>query len=412
MDTSTIILSAAAATLLLTSINILAAPEAIVIEQHSSQVTEQLTAHSNLSFTPIKGTIVPLDKHYPSFQLPDFQNNERRNWREHLGQPVRVEHKNRDLSFQGILESISENTFTLNTRGVTASYPMTDFYLIPTQPALQTRKKLNYQGQVTYQTADLSWQAMLSLIIEDKKVILKQQASIKNNASDSIKLNQALLHYNQHNDIIRPMLRRDTMEASISAPNTDYSNSEITLELTNLSLAAASETLVDLGQHSAQISHRSSIANVVSTPSSSKLPLNFSQQITFNSPKDLIPGDYQTLWRKQPYLVRGNQTHLKDVRENTPVQVQLNRSLDLVGNLTLIDESSNSTTITQTWLVELKNLSRYDQAYQIVHHTSWPIKDISLGSAKKTAANSATLKGRLAANSTYQTRYTVKLYKR
>lgn len=414
MGTTKTILSTTALTgLLLSSMEAFSAPEAIVIEQNSSQVTEQLTSQSALSFTPIHGTILPISNQYSPFQLPDFQNIERRNWSEHLGQPVRVEHKSRNLSLEGTLESISGGYFTLSVKRVASSYPMSDFYLIPKLAASPSRQGLDYQGQITYQTQDLSWHPELSLIIEDRRVTLLQQAAIRNQASKDIELSQALLHYNQRRNIGRPMLKatmaNDMQLESAAAPDTDYSNSEITLELTDLNLPAASETLVDLGRNSSVITSRSNIASVFSYPSSDKLPLNFTQQITFNSPKDLIPGSYQTLWHKSPYYVRGNQAALKDVREKAEVHVQLNRSLDLSGDLFLVAESSDKSSITQTWELNIKNLSKQDQEYEIVHRTSSPIKEVSLRALEQPTANSLSLKGNIAPNSTYQVRYTIEL---
>lgn len=413
MDTKTIITSATVTGLLLTSISALAAPEAIVIERHGSQVTENFSKASELSFTPVAGSIVPIGKNYTPFQLPELYNNERRNWSDHLGQPVRVEHRSRDLSLEGTLEAVNDQYFTLSVKRVAANYPLSDFYLVPTLAASKSRTALNYQGLLTYQTADILWQPELTMIIDDQDITLVQQANIQNNSSHDIGLESALLHYTQQQNVVRPMLMKSAMASDMaqerSVPQTDYNHSEITLELNKLSLPAASQTLVDLGKTTSRITHRSCVGAVYSYASSSKLKLNFNQQIQFESPKDLIPGVYQTLWHKKPYYLQGNPVTLQDTREGATVEVMLNRSLDLTGDITLITESNNQQGTTQTWELTLKNLSKQPQNYSISHRLEAPIRDLSLRSLEQTDAQSVALKGTIAPNTTYQIRYTVEL---
>lgn len=411
MDTKLALTHVTVAGLLLTSVNALAAPDAIVIEQNSSQVTETLEGQSGLSFTPIQGTLLPVGKQYDSFQLPSFDNSERRNWTDHIGQPVRVEHKQRDLSLEGTLEAVSGNQFTLSVKRVAASYPLSDFYLVPKLATSKTRNTLDYQGMLTYQTHDVRWQPELSMIIQDQDITLVQQASIHNQASTDLSLNKALLHYSQGRSP-RPMMKTtmaSDMRVESAAPQTQYENNEITLELQQLNLPAASETLVDLGKTTSRIQSSSNVASVYSYNRSSKLPLNFHQEITFESPKDLIPGSYQTLWYKDPYYIQGNSVQLRHTRENAEVTVQLNRSLDLKGELTLVTESKDDKLITQTWELTLENLSRQSQDYDITHQLQGAIKEVSLRSLEQTAANRVALKGTLAANGTYNIRYTVEL---
>jgi hypothetical protein len=52
-----------------------------------------------------------------------------------------------------------------------------------------------------------------------------------------------------------------------------------------------------------------------------------------------MPGTYQTLWHKKPYYLSGQPVALKNMREGAEVEVMLNKSLDLTGDLTLITES-------------------------------------------------------------------------
>lgn len=413
MDTKTMLSNATVTGLLLTSVTAFAAPDAIVIDQHGSQVTENLVKGASLSFTPVEGSILPIGKNYSPFQLPDFFNSTRKSWSDHLGQPVRVEHKNRELSLEGTLEAVNDQYFTLSVKRVSANYPINDFYLVPKLAASNSRTSLNYQGILTYQTADIRWQPELSMIIDDQEVTLIQQASIQNNASLDIALDSALLHYSQRNSLVRPMMMKSAvagdMMAERSAPSTDYQDSEITLELTDLTLPAASQTLVDLGKHSSRITQRSNVSSVYSYSSASKLPLNFQQQIRFDSPKDLMPGTYQTLWHKKPYYLSGQPVALKNMREGAEVEVMLNKSLDLTGDLTLITESKGAKGITQTWELSLKNLSKRPQDYQINHRMSAPIRELSLRSLEQINANSVALHGSIAPNSTYQIRYTVEL---
>lgn len=411
MDTKTTLTNATVAGLLLTSLSAMAAPDAIVIEPNSSQVTETLEGQDSLSFTPMRGTILPVGKAYSPFQLPNFDTSERRSWTDHIGQPVRVEHKQRDFALEGTLESVSGNVFTLSVKRVAGTYPLSDFYLVPKLAASSSRSSLNYQGRITYQTSDLSWRPELSMIINDRDITLIQQASIDNQASNDLELEKVLLHYRQ-GSIARPMMKSamtDQVRMESAAPSTDYSNSEITLELEQITLPAASETLVDLGQTSSRIENRRNVATTYSYPSASKLPLSFQQEITFSSPKDLIPGRYQTIWYKDPYYVQGNQVHLRNTRENADITVQLNRSLDLKGDLILVTESKDEDRITQTWELTLENLSPLPQDYRITHQLQGSLEDVSLRSLERTAANEVALSGTLSANADYQVRYTVDL---
>ncbi|WP_067214620.1 hypothetical protein ACPUEK_09050 [Marinomonas gallaica] len=413
MDTKTILTNATMTGLLLTSISSFAATQSIVIEQQGSQVTEDLKQKSELSFTPMEGSIIPIGKNYAPFQLPDFYNSERRDWSNHLGQPIRVEHKSRNLSLEGTLEAVTDQYFTLSVKRVAANYPISDFYLIPKLAASNTRTELNYQGLLTYQTSDIRWHPELSMVIDDRKITLVQQASIQNNASQDIELDSALLHYSQNRNIGRPMMMKSSMASDMalerSAPETDYNDSEITLELTKLSLPAASMTLVDLGKHSSDITSRRNVSKVFSYQHSSKLNLSFDQQIRFDSPKDLIPGTYQTLWHKSPYFMKGNAVSLKNMREGAEVEVLLNKSLDLTGDITLITESKAKKGATQTWELTLKNVSKQPQDYQITHQLQAPIRELSLRSLEQVNANSVSLHGTIAPNTTYQIRYTVEL---
>ncbi|SBS26266.1 hypothetical protein MAQ5080_00471 [Marinomonas aquimarina] len=413
MDTKTILTSATVTGLLLTALPTLASPEAIVIERQGSQVTEHLSKAAELSFTPIEGSIIPIAKNYTPFQLPEFYNSERRHWSDHLGQPVRVEHKSRDLSLEGTLEAVNDRYFTLSVKRVAGNYPISDFYLIPTLAASKSRTALNYQGLLTYQTSDILWQPELTMIIDEQDVTLVQQANIQNHSSQDVDLSSALLHYNQKQNVARPMLMKSTMASDMSlersAPATEYSHSEITLELEQLALPAASQTLVDLGKTSSRISNRSNVSTVYSYPSSSKLPLSFQQQIRFDSPKDLIPGHYQTLWHKKPYYLKGNPVTLQDTREGAEVEVMLNRSLDLSGDITLITESHKQQSTTQTWELTLKNLSKQPQNYAITHRLEAPIRELSLRSLEQIDAQSVALQGTIAPNTTYQVRYTAEL---
>ncbi len=403
--------------LLLSAMAAYAAPDAVVIEQQSSQITETLSAQQSLSFTPINGTLIPMSKGYKPFQLPEYANASRQNWMEHLGQPVVVEHKQRDLSLEGTLESISGNYFTLSVKRVPARYPISDFYLVPKLAAIGSRQTLNYQGQLTYQTADLSWAPELSLVVDDNQVLLIQQANIRNQSSSSLALNSALLHYGQSANTVRPMYKSamtsdSRMELASAPPETQYTNSEITLELAALTLPATSETLVDLGQYKAPINQRKNAALAYSYPSSSAITLNFNQQITFKSPKDLIPGQYSTLWHKKPYYLSGSPVTLENTREGANVTATLNKSLDLKGELTLITETQDNNKTTQTWELTLENMSRQDQAYEISHQFNQAIKGVSLRSLEQISANALMTSGNLAANSTYKIRYTVDLQKR
>lgn len=413
MDTKTILSNTTMTGLLLTSVAAFAAPDAVVIDQNGSQVTESLSKGESLSFTPQEGSILPIGKNYSPFQLPDIYHGTRIGWSDHLGQSVRVEHKSRDLSFEGTLEAVNDQYFTLSIKRVSANYPLNDFYLVPKLAASNRRTSLNYQGTLTYQTSDISWHPELSMIIDEKEVMLIQQASIQNSASLDIALDSALLHYSQRNPALRPMMMKSAvagdMMAERSAPSTDYQDSEITLELTDITLPAASKTLVDLGKHSSQITKRSNVSSVYSYPSASKLPLNFQQQIRFDSPKDLMPGTYQTLWHKKPYYLNGQSVVLKSMREGAEVEVMLNKSLDLTGDLTLVTESKDAKGIMQTWELNLKNLSKRPQDYQINHRFSASIRELSLRSLEQVNANTVALNGALAPNATYKIRYTVEL---
>lgn len=398
--------------LLLSVLNAHAAPSAVVIEQHSSQISETLTAKSPLSFAPMAGSVVPMEHHYSSFQLPENTNIALKNWTEHLGQPVKVEHKQRELSLEGTLEAVSGNHFTLSVQRVAAQYPISDFYLIPKLAAVTSRKSVSYQGLLTYRTEELSWSPELTLIVEDNQVTLVQQANVQNRSANDLALNEALLHYKSSRPVLRQMSKNVAMMESMAVPDTQYNDSEITIELSGLSLPATSETLVDLGKHTSPIKQRHNVANVYSYSSRSTIALDFNQEIQFDSPKDLLPGSYTTLWHKKPYFLHGNSVALTNTRQGSPLTATLNKSLDIKGELTLISETQNEDLTTQTWELTLENLSRQNQSYRITHQTQQTIKEVSPKSIEQNTANSLVIDGSLSPNNSNKIRYTVNLQNR
>ncbi len=170
-----------------------AAPIHAVIGLDNSQIVAD---SQHLSLTPNPGTLIPLEDDFSP--ITHLQNGLNKNWFDEIGKKVRVEHKQRDLNYTGILAKIeqSSRSFILTSHDRPTTLPLDDFYLIPLEQT-DNNKATTRSYPVSYQTDQLSWTPQLSLIFENDNVVVSQQALLHNNSSASIEIQDSLLHYSR-----------------------------------------------------------------------------------------------------------------------------------------------------------------------------------------------------------------------
>ena len=396
----------------------LAAPINAVIGLDNSQIVEDSL---QLSLTPNTGSLLPLQDNFaPMTRLESSQDA---NWFNQINKRVTVTHRQRDLSYSGTLTRIEKNTrsFILKSKDYSMTLPMDDFYLIPLETTSTAEKKPevektegnNTQPQkISYQTNELSWTPQLSLIFDNDNVSIYQQALIHNNSSSSIEIQNSLLHYSR---TAAPQLfkaERSVMMMSADNPNVNYQDNEVSYSLGGgkLSIAPYSNTLIPLPSSNTKIDSSSNKASLHTyNNNAGKTDLNFYNDLSFSLPKNGLPGEYKTFWKRGDLLIPGNTVRLDTVREGYPVNVTTNKSQDISGHLTLVSATSQKLPSTQVWEATIVNHSDTKQTYKIEQNTNGIIDVLEGKEAVPITANSVLVSGEIEANSTKTITYKIAL---
>ncbi|WP_421850985.1 hypothetical protein [Marinomonas sp.] len=391
-----------------TAHSVFAVPINAVIGLDNSQIVEN---SQQLSLTPNTGSLLPLQENFAP--ITHFENNLNANWFDQINKKVRVEHKQRDLNYTGTLTKIEQNTrsFVLSSKDYSTTLPMDDFYLIPlenpstadkTPTENKTETNTTQPYKVSYQTSELSWTPQLSLIFENDKVSVSQQALIHNNSSSTIQIQDSLLHYSRS---AAPQLfkaERSSLAMSADRPDINYQDNEVSYSLGGgtLSIAPYSNTLIPLPSSASQIDSQTHKASLYTYGNNTgKIDLDFYNNLSFSLQKNGLPGEYKTFWKRGDLLIPGNTVRLDTVREGREVNVITNKSQDITGYLTLISASSQKLPSTQVWKATIENHSNAPQKYSIEQNTNGIVEILESNDVVPINANSLIITGEIEANS-------------
>ncbi|WP_111638591.1 hypothetical protein [Marinomonas shanghaiensis] len=385
-----------------------ASPINAVIGLDNSQIVEN---SSQLSFQPNPGTLLPLQQNFPP--ITHLQNNLDSQWFDEIGQKVRVEHKQRDLSYTGMLTRIEQDkrTFLILIDERPTTLPLDDFYLIPLEKVDST-PSAKTDLQVSYQTNQLSWTPQLSLIFEGNNVSVSQQALLHNQSSETITLQDSLLHYarNAPNRLFKA--ERNALAMSADQSSMDYQDNEISYPLGNkaIQMAPYSNALIPLPSSTSKVEKQTHTASLYTHENSSgNIELNFYNNLSFSFKNDGLPGEYRTFQKRGNLLIPSNTVFLNTVRANYPINVVTNKSQDITGSLTLISASSQKLPASQTWQATIDNLSNQDQDYAIEQNINGIIEVLEGDEATKLTASSLIIKGKIKAHSKKTVTYKIEL---
>ncbi len=387
----------------------LAAPIDAVIGLNNSQIIE---TSDTLSLSPIPNTLLPLLEGTPaiSHSQPDVHTH----WLEEIGKEIRVEHKQRDLSYTGILTEIDNmtGTFVISKSSRSTHLPITDFYLIPLE-----KKKADESERsditMSYQTNQLSWTPQLSLILEDGYVSLIQYAMLHNHSKTPLVISNGLLHNTQNSTAPKSFTStRSALEANFAQPSVTYQDNEISYPLGKeaISITPYSDLLYPLPRSKSKIEKQINVASLYTHNShAGKIDLNFENQLSFTFAKDALPGQYSTFWQRDGLLIPSNQVTLDTVREGNSVNIITNKSQDITGNLTLVNATSTKLPSIQTWQAVLINHSDKTQSYSIKQTTNGVISTTKGKDVKQISAKEAEVFGEIKAHSKKLITYKIEL---
>ncbi|MEP0073534.1 MAG: hypothetical protein ABJE79_12590 [Marinomonas sp.] len=387
---------------------LLSAPISAVIGLDNSQIIEN---NQIISLTPNEGTLLPLQEKFSPIIYP--QSGAYGNWLNEIGKKVRIEHKQRDLSYTGRLVKLEQNTlsFSISINGKLTTLPVSDFYLIPNEQDSEKEGTSNRTFPVSYQSNQLSWSPQLNLVLENGSVSVYQQAMLQNRSDSEITLQDSVLHYSRTESPQFLKVERASL-AMDSAPAVTYQDNEILfpLKTNNLTLPPYSNLLYALPSSKSKISNQKQVANIYTHNNSmGELKLNFVHQINFTFEQDGLPGQYKVFWSKDKLLIPANTVTLETVRAGHSTSITTNKSQDLTGYLTLISASSKKYPNTQTWEATIINHSTQIQSYSIEQNTNGILTIIEGDEANQTSANSLKLSGKIEANSQKTLSYKIKL---
>lgn len=385
-----------------------ASPINAVIGLDNSQIVENST---QLSFQPNPGTLLPLQQNFPP--ITHLQNNLDSQWFDEIGQKVRVEHKQRDLSYTGMLTRIEQDkrTFLILIDERPTTLPLDDFYLIPLEKVDST-PSAKTDLQVSYQTNQLSWTPQLSLIFEGNNVSVSQQALLHNQSSEIITLQDSLLHYarNAPNRLFK--VERNALAMSADQASMDYQDNEISYPLGNktIQMTPYSNALIPLPSSTSKVEKQTHTASLYTHENSSgNIELNFYNNLSFSFKNDGLPGEYRTFQKRGNLLIPSKTVFLNTVRANYPINVITNKSQDITGSLTLVSASSQKLPASQTWQATIDNLSSQDQDYAIEQNINGIIEILEGDEATTLTANSLIIKGKIKAHSKKTVTYKIEL---
>ncbi|MBJ7554242.1 hypothetical protein [Marinomonas spartinae] len=411
-----VIVLAITSLLTLGTTNAISEPLRAVIGLNNSQVTENTRTSSGLSLSPIPGTLLPLNENFQPLIQPI--QSDLPNWSKALGQHVRVDSKQRALSYTGKLTRMNASnlTFTLDIEGHKAQLPINDFYLIPLQNAHNSAaKEDSYRGKISYQSNELSWSPKRVLIINKDHISIINMANIENRSANKITLKNSLLHYAQSKAPLFKAERSTSLMMNASADkHVNYSDSEVTYPIKELTLPANTHLLTQISKETVNIDKSVSEATVYTAVIADTVELQFHNNLTFKLKHASLPGTYQTYWQRNGLLIPSDAVFIPLARAKQTLHITTNSNLDMTGQLTLIHASSKKLPATQEWKLTLKNHSNEPKLFQLMQHTQGVISSVdetkpSVGEIKKHSANSIQLTGTLAANESKTILYTVKI---
>ena len=397
--------------IILSTSSLIASPINAVIGLDNSQVVED---NQTLSLLPNAGTLLPLQENFSPISRTHENADILGNWLKEAGQKVRIEHKQRDLSYTGTLVSIGHDaqSFLIRINDRLASLPLNDFYLIPLGQSKNQEASVNTTYSISYQTNQLSWTPQLNLILDDSYVSVSQQAILHNNSNTQIEIQDSVLHYSRTETPQRFKLERSTLAIDSAQSEVNYQDNEIiyTLNDKNLILEPYSDLLYSLPSSKSRINNQTHIASLYThNNSTGKLDLNFNNHINVTFKKDGFPGQYKIFWKKGKLLIPANTITLNTVRTGYSTDIITNKSQDITGDLTLINSTAKKYPSIQTWKATIENHSNQTQNYSVEQNTNGIIKILEGTGVSQTNANGIKVSGRMAANSKKTIIYKIEL---
>ncbi|MEO9274818.1 hypothetical protein ABFY09_08135 [Marinomonas sp. 5E14-1] len=388
---------------------LLSAPISAVIGLDNSQIIEN---HQIVSLTPNEGTLLPLQENFSPIIYPQFGVDG--NWVNEIGKKVRIEHKQRDLSYTGKLVKLEQNTlsFSISINGKLTTLPLNDFYLIPNEQDSEKEGISSTTFPISYQSNQLSWSPQLNLVLENDSVSVSQQAMLQNRSNSEITLEDSLLHYSRTESPQLLKVERTSFAMDSAPASVTYQNNEVLFPLNtnNLTLPPYSNLLYALPSSKSKINNQKQVANIYThNNSTGELKLNFDNQINFTFEQDGLPGQYKVFWKKDKLLIPSNTVTLETVRAGHSTSIITNKSQDLKGHLTLLSASSKKYPSTQTWEATIINHSNQVQNYSIGQNTNGILTIIEGDEVNQTSASSLKLSGTIKANSEETLHYKIKL---
>ncbi|MCV2402378.1 hypothetical protein OFY17_05685 [Marinomonas sp. C2222] len=382
-----------------------------VIGLDRSQVLE----HGKNKLAIIPGSLTPLEESFPA--ILQSQKTPHDKWVYQINKNIRIEHKQRDLSFTGQLISVQSPmaTFDIKIGNHVSQLPLNDFYLFPLEKEDSLAEATIPYVPLSYQTEELTWTPQLSLIIEGSRIAILQNAMLHNHSNIDITLENTLLHYfKQPVTQLTKSNRNLTAMAMEVAPQTQVQNidNEILYPLSgkNIQIPARSDLLYPLPSSKSFIDKQMHSATLYTHQNSrGEIPLNFDYQLTFKLEKDSLPGQYQILWKKGQLLIPSRSIAISKARAGNIINVTTNKSQDISGQLTLLEASSRQLPSFQTWQTIITNHSSQVQNYAITHNTNAVVNLIKGKGVEKINANGVMVSGQVKPHSTKTVTYQIEL---
>ena len=381
-----------------------------VIGLNQSQIVEQQLHKGKTSLPISNSSLLPLDAEFSSFSFPLENTNSQ--WQKQLNRVVKVEHKQRNLTLQGTLTQVTANLFELTNNTTSSLLPQNDFYLLAVETNATDPQQNTYSGAVSYQTNALTWQPKLSILLTNRAVTLIEQALITNHSSQSIALQEPVLH---HANIGQPFAVAKTerfFSAASDSLSVDYSDNEITIPLVDrtITIAALSQTLIPLQQQSLVITAHKHQARINTYPQFlGQQAIPFTQQIEAVLKHDTLPGQYQTYWLRNELLLPSNPVTLDTMRQDAKIHISPNKSQDVTAQLTLVNATSQTLPMTQTWQLEINNHANEIREYQIEHRMNGIITQVKGDPSTPSGVDARWFEGKLPAKGSVTLHYSVVL---
>ena len=404
--------------ILLTSLplsTLVAAPLQAVIGLNNSQVIDT-PQEGQLSLKANPHTLLPLQEGFTP--IPVSKSTPFHYWLQETGRLIRVDSRLQNLSYTGVLESVSMTSgrFLLTVKNRIIELPINDFYLIPLDKSAPQAQKIDYPASLSYQTEQLFWSPQLSLVIDGDHVTFFQRALLHNNADQAISLTASLLHYSraagriEHSAMAKSALQNDSPQGGVQ-----FTDNEVTypLPFNEITLAPYSDTLIPLQTSLSPIKHRQHTAQLYThLHSRGEQSLGFQSDLKISLTDDSLPGVYQIFWRSEDgLLIPAKSQHLEKLRKGGTTTLTTNSSQDISGSMKLISATSTNFPSTQVWQVTLENHSAKRQAFSIFHTSQGLLKAFQGEGLQAHTANSVNFVGELNSHEKRSWQYTLELEK-